>query len=245
MQLIPALDILDGQVVRLIRGDYSQKTVYSDQPVEMAGQFKDAGVKRLHLVDLSGAREKKPVHAGLFGKIKQVTNCRIEAGGGVRSLKDFELFFEAGLNLKEDFIMIGSLPFKNPAEFQVIQSRYAENILLTVDVWGRKVRISGWEEDTKQPIGEFLKKMTEGGIRQILVTQIKNDGMLSGPDYDLYREISDEFKGVQITVSGGMSNLKEAEDLKEISGVSGFIVGKAFYENKITLEDIQKYNHSV
>jgi len=241
VQLIPALDIIDGCVVRLSQGDYEKKTVYSENPADVALQFKRAGVKRLHLVDLDGAREGKPVHAELFGEIKKQTGCVIEAGGGIRSLEDFERYFQCGLNVEEDFIMIGSLPFKDPEAFYEIQKKYLRNILLTVDVWERNVKISGWKVDTNILISDYLEKMVHMGISNILVTQIKRDGMLTGPDTDLYKEISAKFPSLKTIVSGGVSTLDEAPMLNSIAGVDGFIVGRAFYENKITLEGIRGY----
>ncbi|MDH4261510.1 MAG: HisA/HisF-related TIM barrel protein [Spirochaetia bacterium] len=242
MNLIPALDIIENCVVRLTQGDYNQKKIYSDNPVAVARKFKDSGVKRLHLVDLDGAREGKPVHTTLFGEIKKQTQCIIEAGGGIRSLEDFEQYFQCGLNVNEDFIMIGSLPLKEPDEFKKIRNKYLRNILLTVDVWERNVKISGWKVDTNIHIMDYLKDMEKLGIKNILVTQIKRDGMLTGPDIDLYKEISKQFPSFKTIVSGGISNINEASDLNLIPGINGFIVGRAFYENKISLNDIQKYH---
>jgi phosphoribosylformimino-5-aminoimidazole carboxamide ribotide isomerase len=241
MQLIPALDIIENCVVRLTQGDYEKKKIYSENPIEVAVKFKEAGVKRLHLVDLDGAREGRPVHAALFGEIKKQTGCIIEAGGGIRTLKDFELFFQPGLNFEEDFVMIGSLPFKDPAAFQEIKEKYSRNILLTVDVWERNVKISGWKVDTNIHILDYLEKMEKIGISNILATQIKRDGMLTGPDLDLYKEISASFPSFKIIVSGGISTIDEAPVLKSIAGVDGFIVGRAFYENKITFDDIRNF----
>ncbi|MDH4199189.1 MAG: HisA/HisF-related TIM barrel protein [Spirochaetia bacterium] len=243
MKLIPALDILDNRVVRLTQGDYLKSTVYSDDPVEIAVQFKNAGVQRLHLVDLSGARAGSPVHAKLFGEIKKSTGCMIEAGGGVRSLNDFELFFEHGLKPDEDLIMVGSLPFKDPKTFEDLQKHYLKNILLTVDVWDRNVKVSGWEEDTNVHILDFLEKIKNSGLDKLLVTQIKRDGMLSGPDVNLYKEISERFDELEVIVSGGISGLQDVSQISQIQGVCGFIVGRAFYEGKITLDEIRKYNY--
>jgi len=241
MQLIPALDIIDNCVVRLSQGDYDKKTVYSDNPVMTAQNFKEAGVSRLHLVDLDGARQGRPVHTPLFGEIKKKTGCIIEAGGGIRGAGDVELYFQNGLNPDEDFVMIGSLPFTDPAAFEEIRKNYLRNILHTVDVWDRNVKISGWKVDTNLHLRDHLERMQDLGITNLLVTQIKRDGMLTGPDLDLYREIAEGFPGVRTIVSGGLSRIEDVEDLKTISGISGFIVGRAFYENKITFENIRGF----
>jgi len=241
MHLIPALDIIENHVVRLTQGDYNQKKIYSEDPVGVALKFKDAGVDRLHLVDLDGAREGKPVHIPLFGKIKEKTNCIIEAGGGIRNISDFENYFQCGLNINEDFIMIGSLPFLDPDSFQEILEKFSKNILLTVDVWERNIRISGWKVDTNIHIIEYLAKMEKLGISNILVTQIKKDGMLSGPDMDLYSEIAASFSSFRVIVSGGISGMEDVSKMRKVTGLEGFIVGRAFYENKISIEEIRDY----
>lgn len=239
MQLIPAMDIIDGEVVRLSQGDYNRKTVYSSDPVETAADFKSAGVGRLHLVDLSGAREGRVVHADLFGKIKRETGCVVEVGGGIRSRGDVELLYKAGIEA-DDFIMIGSLPFKDPEEFEAMAKEIGPQILLTVDVWGREVRISGWMEDAGSEVIPFIERMKQSGIHNYLVTQIERDGMLSGPDTALYEEICKAHPAISVIVSGGVASM---DDLKGLpAGVGGVIVGRAYYENKITLEDIRSYH---
>ena len=242
MKLIPALDIMGGNVVRLTQGDYSRKTVYSEDPVSAAAIFSNAGVKRLHLVDLDGALSGKPVNHELFGKIKKQTNCIIEAGGGVRSLEDVEKYFQLGLNPEEDFIMIGSLPFTDPLSFERIREKYLKNILLTIDVWERSVRISGWTIDTNISISVFLGQMIQMGIENFLVTQIKRDGMLTGPDVNLYREINEEFLKIKVIVSGGIASLGDVKSIESLNSVCGFIVGRAYYENKITIDDIRNFH---
>ncbi|MDH5718514.1 MAG: HisA/HisF-related TIM barrel protein [Spirochaetia bacterium] len=241
MIIIPAIDILDGKVVRLSQGDYKQKTVYSDNPVKTAVSFAEAGFKRLHLVDLSGAKEGKVIHAKLFGQIKKETGCIIEAGGGIRSFSDVENLFKAGLNIKEDFIMIGSLPFKNKTEFIKITEKYVKNILLTVDVWDRNVKISGWIEDTNTKIIPFIKQMINEKITNFLVTQIQKDGMLSGPDFDLYNEILTNFSNINLIASGGVSSVYDFEKLSENKKLYAAILGRAYYDKKINFKEIQKF----
>ncbi|MES0490621.1 MAG: HisA/HisF-related TIM barrel protein [Leptospirales bacterium] len=239
MLVIPAMDIIDSEVVRLTQGDYNRKTVYSDDPLETAKRFQQAGVKKIHLVDLSGAKLGSPVHASLFGQIRTQTGVAIEAGGGVRFLADVDALFEAGLQLDTDQVMIGSLPFKNREEFVLIQKKYAAQILLTVDVWDREVKISGWQEETGQDIFSFIQEMKDSGITSFLITQIKRDGMLNGPDIELYQEIDDRFTDISVTVSGGVSSVKDMTDFPKMKTVTGIILGRAFYENHVTLDDIK------
>lgn len=241
MQLIPAMDIIDSEVVRLVQGDYTRKIVYSKEPLEVARRFAEAGVKRLHLVDLSGAKKGEVVHADLFGKIKQETGVVVEAGGGVRSLDDVKRLFDAGLDPKSDFIMIGSLPFKDPDEFQKIMQEYGPRVLLTVDVWGREVKISGWQEGTSRQITGFMKEMASNGVKNFLVTQIQRDGMLSGPDIELYEELNREAPGLRVIVSGGVSSMSDIQNFPALQNIAGSILGRAFYDEKITLAEISAY----
>ena len=238
MQIIPALDIIDDKLVRLIKGDYAEKIIYSDDPLATAQQFADAGVTRLHLVDLSGAKSAIPVHAKLFGQIKAKTGLQIEAGGGIRSIDHIEQYLNAGLTT-DDFFMIGSLPFTSPENFDQIVERFAKNILLTVDVWGRDIRISGWQKSAAMEIHSFLRKMVDRNLKSFLVTQIQKDGMLQGPDFDLYAEILSQHQNISLIASGGVSGVADFEKLKKISGLTGAILGRAFYENHITLQDLR------
>ena len=239
--LIPALDILDSEVVRLYQGDYNQKKVYSSKPVETALRFAEAGVSHLHLVDLSGARSGEIVHHKLFGEIKRATGCSIEVGGGIRSLRDVEKLQEEGIDTPDDQFMIGSLPFKNSNEFKKIQGRLDSRILLTVDVWGREVKISGWQEGTRKLVSPFMNEMKEMGVSNFLVTQIMRDGTMEGPDVELYKELDQFQPDVSVIVSGGFSNLTDLDGLKDIQNLKGIILGKAFYEGVITLENIKEH----
>jgi phosphoribosylformimino-5-aminoimidazole carboxamide ribotide isomerase len=241
IELIPALDLLGNNVVRLAQGDYDKVTEYSDDPVGTALKFKEVGVKRLHIVDLDGAKKGSCSHSDIIIQIKKETGVVIEAGGGVRTLSAFENYFNNGLNINEDFIMIGSLPFQNPDEFKKIYLKYAQNILHTVDVWGRDVKFSGWKESANINVLDHLKKMQDTGITNYLVTQIKKDGMLTGPDVELYQEINNRYSNINVIVSGGVSGIQDVGSLKSIGNLNGFIVGRAFYENRISLNDIKEY----
>jgi len=237
MILIPAMDILDGEVVRLYKGDYGQKTVYSDDPISVASAFAAAGVQRLHLVDLSGARDGQPQSLALFSEIKNRNAISIEAGGGIRNREQAAAYLSAQM----DYLMIGTLPVKNLDEFKaIVELAGAIRILLTVDVLGREVRVSGWMEGTSLHISDFMESMVEMGISQFLVTQIEKDGTLQGPDFALYGELMQKFPGIFLIASGGVSSVDDLYALRE-QGLSAAIIGKAFYENKITLSDIAAF----
>ena len=242
MKIIPAMDIIDNQVVRLTQGDYAQKQVYDTDPIGLAKRFQDNGVERLHLVDLSGAKKGEPVHFELFAKIKKETGLMIEAGGGVRKLEHVESLFSS-LDIHSDFVMIGSLPFKNQEEFSKIVAAYAKNILITIDVWGYSIKISGWQEDTKVELGKALKDFTSRGLENFLVTQIKKDGMMLGPDFELYKEIMAEFS-VRLIASGGVSSVEDLKQLNEIENLYGAVLGRAFYENEVSLADVKSLSAS-
>jgi len=242
MKIIPALDLIENQVVRLTQGDYSRKVIYSSDPVKMAREFTSVGCEHLHLVDLGGAQIAKPLHLDLIGKIKKETGCVIEAGGGIRSKQQVDQYFSQALDKATDFVMIGSLPFKNEVEFNKICDIYLNNILLTVDVWDEEVKISGWLESTNKNIFDFLCEMTQKGINNYLVTQIKKDGMLNGPDFELYQKIVKEFPNINLTASGGVSKLEDFNELKKIKGLYGGILGRAFYEDHVTLEQLKDWN---
>lgn len=240
MLLIPAIDILNKQVVRLRQGDFQQVQVYSNDPVATAVDFAHSGVKHLHLVDLSGAQQQRSLSLDIFARIKQATSCSIEAGGGIRSLGDAENFF-ARLDTKTDKIMIGSLPFTDADEFFKIVQKYAASILLTVDVWGEEIRIKGWQEKSSVNLFEFLQNMLSLGIENFLVTQIRLDGMLSGPDIKLYRKILQKFPKIKLTASGGVSDMQDFTELSQLKNIQGAILGKAFYEGKVSLADIKNF----
>lgn len=241
MIAIPAMDIIDSSVVRLSQGDYKRRDTYNENPLELAEQFAHAGIKKLHLVDLSGAKESRPVHADLFSQIKKKTGVSVEAGGGIRSFEHVDTFFKAGLKKGEDEVMIGSLPFLNRPEFDRILEQYRESVLLTVDVWGESVKISGWQQDTEKDIYSFIEEMLEAGIEKFLVTQIKKDGMLTGPDIALYQSLLKKFPQIRLTASGGVSSIEDLEKLSEKVNADSVIVGRAFYENRISIEQMARF----
>jgi len=237
MEIIPAIDIIDGKCVRLTQGDYAQKQIYNEDPLDAALEFEDIGIKRLHLVDLDGAKEGKVINFKVLEKIANKTKLKIDFGGGIKTNEDIHSIFEAGANIAT----IGSLAVKNKLLFFSWVIKYgAEKILLGADVKNEKIAINGWLETTDVSIFDFIKENNEQGIKNIFCTDISKDGLLEGPSIDLYKKIISEFPKINIIASGGVANLKDLEDLKEI-GCSGAIVGKAIYEKRITLNELKKF----
>ncbi len=239
MQVIPAIDLFDSKVVRLLQGDYKKITIYSESPLDVAKQFASHNISRLHIVDLSGAKNGSPFHTKLISTIKKMTDWQIEMGGGIRTYKQVQYIFETCLDPKRDYIMLGSLPFKDLNEFKKIVQDYSKNILLTLDVWGEIIRISGWQEDLKKNIfssmSELIDKFT---VNSFLVTQIKSDGLLNGPDIALYQKLLKANPTISLIASGGISSMKDIKRLAKDTNVDGVVVGKAIYENKIDLNKI-------
>ncbi len=237
MEIIPAIDIIDGKCVRLTQGDYSQKKIYNEDPLEVALEFEDIGIKRLHLVDLDGAKEGKVINFKVLEKIANKTKLKIDFGGGIKTNEDIHSIFEAGASIAT----IGSLAVKNKLLFFSWLEKYGpEKILLGADVKNEKIAINGWLETTELSIFDFIKENMEQGIKNIFCTDISKDGLLEGPSIDLYKKIIMEFPKINLIASGGVANLKDLDDLKEI-GCSGAIVGKAIYEKRITLTELQKF----
>lgn len=237
MEIIPAIDIIDGKCVRLTQGDYSQKTEYGDNPLEMAQRFEQAGIKRLHLVDLDGAKAKKIINKNVLASITQNTSLKVDFGGGVQSDKDIKLAYEYGAAQ----VTGGSIAVKNPALFENWLKVYgSEKIILGADARDRKIAISGWQETTTTDVISFIREYVGKGIQYVICTDVAKDGLLQGPSIDLYKDILREIPGVKLIASGGVSSVKDLEDLEEC-GVYGTIVGKAFYEGRISLEELASF----
>lgn len=243
MILIPALDILDGKVVRLRQGDYATATVYHEKPVDLAHYFADHGAERLHLVDLKGSKEGKICEGRLFTEIKRTVNLPCEVGGGVRSIEDFKYYFDNGFELGRDFVMVGSLPFVDRESFLKIVETYVAGLLITVDAWGSEVKHSGWLKDSGYLVEALVSELAGLGIKNFLVTQIKKDGMMEGPDFDLYDTLLQKFTALNFIASGGVSSVT---DLKELAAreLFGAIIGRAYYEGKITAQMMRDFRHS-
>lgn len=234
MKIIPAIDIIDGKCVRLSEGDYSTQKVYGD-PLEMAQTFENSGVMYLHVVDLDGAKAGKIKNLPTVAKICR-TNLNVDFGGGVKSLYDLELALSAGVSK----VTLGSIAVENPELCREWISEYgADKFILGADCLNRKIKTSGWLKDSDLDVIEFIKSYEETGISEVICTDISKDGMLAGPSTDLYREILAN-TSMQLIASGGISSVDDLETLKEI-GCSAAIIGKAIYENKITLTQLQKF----
>ncbi|MDP9959621.1 phosphoribosylformimino-5-aminoimidazole carboxamide ribotide isomerase [Chryseobacterium lathyri] len=236
MKIIPAIDIIDGKCVRLSKGDYSTKKIYSEDPVETAKEFESFGIQFLHLVDLDGAKSKHIVNQKVLENIARETSLHIDFGGGLKTGNDIETAFNAGAKQ----ITLGSIAVQNP-EFclEMIQKYGNDRIILGADCENRKIKTSGWMEESTLDIIAFLLQYQEKGISQTICTDIAKDGMLEGPSTDLYREILDK-TSVKLTASGGISCIEDVYSMKEI-GCSGTIIGKAIYEGKISLPQLQKF----
>lgn len=237
MRIIPAIDIIDGQCVRLSKGDYNTKKIYHTDPLEVAKSFEDHGIEHLHLVDLDGAKSRHIINHKTLENIATRTNLNVDFGGGLKTQKDLEIAFESGARQ----ITGGSIAVKNPEEFTQWISKYgSERIILGADAKDEKIAISGWLEESDISLIPFIKQYKEKGISYIVCTDISKDGMLQGPSFDLYKKILEQNPEIKLIASGGISQYSDLEKLAEI-GCEGTIVGKAIYENKISLKQIEQF----
>ncbi|MEI8073469.1 MAG: 1-(5-phosphoribosyl)-5-[(5-phosphoribosylamino)methylideneamino]imidazole-4-carboxamide isomerase [Bacteroidota bacterium] len=235
MQIIPAIDIIDGKCVRLTQGDYSQKIIYNENPLEVAKEFEGAGLQRLHLVDLDGAREGTVKNWAVLQQIAANTSLSIDFGGGIKQDKDLKIVFESGAA----YATVGSLAVKQPEIFQSWLTDYgADKFLLGADVKSEKIAVAGWLETTDIDIYDFLTDYVAKGIQQVFCTDVSKDGKLEGPSIDLYKKIIEKFPSLWFIASGGVSCMDDLYALKEI-GCSGAIVGKAIYEGRIQLNELK------
>jgi len=237
MRIIPAIDIIDGKCVRLSKGDYSTKKIYNEDPLEVAKSFEDHGIEYLHLVDLDGAKSSHIVNEKILEKIATKTSLKIDFGGGLKTDKDLQIAFESGANQ----ITGGSIAVKKPEIFKSwLQEFGSEKIILGSDAKNRKIAVSGWLEDSDKEIIPFIKNYEEEGVKYVICTDISKDGMLEGPSFELYEEILSETKNINLIASGGISEFDELPKLKEL-GCEGVIIGKAIYENRISLKQLENY----
>jgi len=237
MIVIPAIDIIDGKCVRLTQGDYAQKKVYNEDPLEVAMAFEDAGIRRLHLVDLDGAKAKRIINHKVLKRLATKTDLWIDFGGGLKSDEDLHIAFESGAKQ----VTGGTIAVKNPELFESWLKRYgAEKIILGADVKKGKVAVSGWQEQSELELFDFLKSYTEKGMEYAICTDISKDGLLQGTALDLYRQIRERFPDLKLIASGGVTEMEELEKLREIN-CFGAIIGKAIYEGKITLPELQNF----
>ena len=237
MRIIPAIDIIDGKCVRLSKGDYDTKKIYNENPLEVAKSFQDHGIEHLHLVDLDGAKSSHIVNYRILEQIASKTNLKIDFGGGLKSDEDLKIAFESGANQ----ITGGSVAVKNPELFQSWIEKYgSEKIILGADAKNRKIAVSGWLEDSDKEIISFIQEYENNGAKYVICTDISKDGMLEGPSFELYEEILSETKNINLIASGGISKFDELPKLREI-GCEGVIIGKAIYENRISLKQLENY----
>jgi phosphoribosylformimino-5-aminoimidazole carboxamide ribotide isomerase len=234
MHFIPAIDIIDGQCVRLTQGDFSRKKVYSEDPLKVAKQFEAAGLQRLHLVDLDGARAGHIVNHRVLERIAANTSLWIDFGGGLKSDDDVRIAFESGARQ----ITGGTVAVKNPELFlEWLQQYGPEKIILGADVKDGKIAVSGWEEQSRLELFEFLENYTAQGVRYAICTDVSKDGLLQGPATDLYRRIRLRFPDLNLIASGGVSGMKDIREIKQ-TGCFGVIVGKAIYEGRIGVDGL-------
>lgn len=234
MNIIPAIDLIDGKCVRLTKGDYSTKKIYNENPVDVAKSFEDAGIKHLHLVDLDGAKAARIINYPVLEQIARSTNLIIDFGGGLKQDEDLRIAFEAGASK----ITGGSIAVKNPPVFMDWIASYGSKIILGADCFNRKIGTQGWTKFFDMDVLEYIQNYETKGISEVICTDISKDGMLEGPSLELYSEIIQQTK-VSLIASGGVSSIEDLVSLKEI-GCSGVIVGKAIYEGKITLKQLSE-----
>jgi phosphoribosylformimino-5-aminoimidazole carboxamide ribotide isomerase len=238
IEIIPAIDIIGGKCVRLSQGDYERKTVYNENPLEVARMFEDAGISRLHLVDLDGAKAKHIVNYKVLEKISSKTKLIIDFGGGLKSDEDLKIAFESGASM----VTGGSIAVKEPKLFLGWLEKFgSEKIILGADAKDGKIAVSGWQESTELSVVKFITEFHQKGISKVISTDISRDGMLTGPAFELYSEIMETLPAVEIIASGGIASMDDIFKLAEM-GVPGVITGKAIYEGKISLKEIEGYN---
>lgn len=234
IELIPAIDIIDGKCVRLTKGDYDQKKVYNENPVEAAQHFESLGFKRLHVVDLDGAKSKHIVNDGVLRAITAATSLVVDFGGGIKTEEDIEKAFDAGAAM----VTVGSIAVTNPQLFLNWIKQYgAEKLILGADVRNGKISINGWKEDSSEDLLPFLKQYTDKGVRNVLCTEISKDGTLQGPAIDLYQQIMKAYPDMHLIASGGVSCNDDIRAL-ETADIPAVVFGKAFYEGKIKVEEL-------
>ncbi len=237
IEIVPAIDIIDGKCVRLSQGDYERKTVYNEDPLEVARMFEDAGIRRLHLVDLDGARANHIINYKVLEQIATKTDLVIDFGGGLKSDNDLEIAFNSGA----DMVTGGSIAVKEPETFLRWLEKYgSEKIILGADAKEGKIAVSGWTETTELTVIEFIAGFHTKGVYRVISTDIARDGMLTGPAFNLYAEIMETLPDVEVTASGGIASMSDIHKLAEM-GVLAVITGKAIYEGKISLEEIEGY----
>ena len=237
IQILPAIDIIGGKCVRLSQGDYNQCTTYTPTPADMARMYADAGVERIHVVDLDGAKSSSPANLKTLEEITSLGAVKIEWGGGIKSRESLKDVLSAGA----DYAIVGSIAAQKPALFEEWLGEFGgDRLILGADLKGGKVSVNGWKEEVAMGIDEIVERFLPFGLKEVICTDISKDGMLAGPAFSLYTGLQEKFEGVGFTVSGGISSMEDIVKL-DAMGLKKVIVGKAIYENKITLEEIRQW----
>ena len=237
IELIPAIDIIAGKCVRLTKGDYDQKTEYGE-PLEMAREFERIGFKRLHMVDLDGAKSKHIVNSKVLTQVTSETSLEVDFGGGIKTHTDIEAAFDAGAQM----VTVGSIAVTQPNLFTWWLQKYGpDRMILGADVRNGKISINGWKEDSEEHLLPFLKKYVDAGVKNVLCTEISKDGTLGGPAFELYANVMKEYPDLHLIASGGVSCIQDIQALEAI-GVPAVVFGKAIYEGKIDLRELIKLN---
>ncbi|PWJ44005.1 1-(5-phosphoribosyl)-5-[(5-phosphoribosylamino)methylideneamino]imidazole-4-carboxamide isomerase [Sediminitomix flava] len=236
LEVIPAIDLIEGKCVRLSQGDYGTKKVYDASPLDLAKQFEDAGIKRLHLVDLEGAKIKKVTNHKVLEEITANTNLIVDFGGGIQAEEDLQKAFDHGAH----FLTCGSIAVKDRPTFESWLNKFgSDKFILAADAKDRKIAIHGWMETSDLEVTEFIRSYKKLGVNSVLCTDISKDGMLQGTSVDLYKEIQSEFPDLELIASGGVSGIEDLIALDE-AGIYGVVVGKAFYEGRLTIDQLAK-----
>ena len=239
IELIPAIDIIDGQCVRLTKGDYDRKTVYGN-PLEMAREFERIGYKRLHVVDLDGAKSKHIVNTPVLRSLASETRLTIDFGGGIKTDEDIRQAFDSGAQL----VTVGSIAVTQPELFMKWVAQYgAERLILGADVRNGKISINGWKEDSEEDLLPFLRRYVDAGVTNVLCTEISKDGTLTGPAIELYQRVMDAYPSLHLIASGGVSSLDDIKAL-DAAGIPAVVFGKAIYEGKINLEELWAWQNA-
>ncbi|MBQ8544758.1 MAG: 1-(5-phosphoribosyl)-5-[Alistipes sp.] len=237
VEIIPAIDIIEGRCVRLSQGDYAQTKVYDASPVDMAKRYADCGVKRIHVVDLDGAKSSSPRNLKTLEKMAVGADVEIEWGGGIKSEESLRALFDYGAT----YAIVGSVAAQNHMLFAEWLARYGgERMVLGADVRDGKVAVNGWQQEVELTIDDLVGEFLPMGLSQVICTDISRDGMLQGPSFELYTRLQEQYGAVDFTVSGGISAMKDIEQCASL-GLRKVIIGKAIYENKITLKDIERW----
>ncbi len=237
IEIIPAIDIIDGKCVRLSQGDYAKKTLYNEDPLEVALAFQDAGIERLHLVDLDGAKAQRIVNWKVLERLAAKSELIIDFGGGLHTEQDLKIAFDSGAQM----VTGGSIAVKKPKRFlRWLEDFGSERIILGADAQNGKIAVSGWQESSDREIISFIEEYVNEGITKVISTDISKDGMLEGPSFDLYKAIRGQFPGLHLIASGGISDFNDILKLQD-DGIPAVIVGKAIYEKRIALKQIEEY----